>query len=290
MSGPPPALGAHEGEAFYDGTVALNSGTMAVKNDHWQTEPLTNGLKFVVVEKGELICKLPNRPFDRITGPCICAIWNKGENEAIQSFRSGGLVPFTKVALSAPALEQRLSADFEQLRQVFGLDNTSTPHLSVAAITRPVRVLCAQIATCPLTGAARTLYLSGKALEIAAHVVTAFDDTPVVAEPRLSGSDMEKVHLAREMLTGRLQNPPSLAELGLCVGLNSRKLQAGFQRAFGESVYSHVQGLRLEEAYRLLLEGEMSVSSIAYHIGYSPAHLSVAFRKKYGFTPRSLRE
>lgn len=283
------ALDAREGEAFYDGTVALASGTVMARSDAWETEPLTNGLKFVIVGKGELTCKLPNRAFERITGPCICAIWSRGGHEAIQSFRPGERVPFTKVALSAPAVEQRLSADFEPLRSVFGLERTSSPHMSVAALTRPIRALCAQVATCSLGGAARTLFLSGKALEIAAHVVAAFDAAPAPAGPRLTSSDMEKVHLARQMLATRLQNPPGLTELGLAVGLNSRKLQAGFQRMYAESIYSHVQALRLEEAHRLLLEGELSVSSIAYRVGYSPAHLSVAFRKKYGFPPRTLR-
>ncbi|WP_274611825.1 AraC family transcriptional regulator [Rahnella inusitata] len=33
----------------------------------------------------------------------------------------------------------------------------------------------------------------------------------------------------------------------------------------------------------------MSVSTAAYHVGYTPAHFSVVFRKKFGFSPKSLR-
>jgi methylphosphotriester-DNA--protein-cysteine methyltransferase len=29
--------------------------------------------------------------------------------------------------------------------------------------------------------------------------------------------------------------------------------------------------------------------SVAYQVGYSPAHFSVAFRKKYGFAPKDMR-
>ncbi|MFS7221060.1 AraC family transcriptional regulator [Rahnella inusitata] len=33
----------------------------------------------------------------------------------------------------------------------------------------------------------------------------------------------------------------------------------------------------------------MSVSTAAYHVGYTPAHFSVVFRKKFGVSPKSLR-
>ncbi|MFS7195368.1 helix-turn-helix domain-containing protein [Rahnella inusitata] len=33
----------------------------------------------------------------------------------------------------------------------------------------------------------------------------------------------------------------------------------------------------------------VSVSTAAYHVGYTPAHFSVVFRKKFGVSPKSLR-
>jgi AraC family transcriptional activator of pyochelin receptor len=276
-------------ETFYDGMISLARGCVAVDSDQWETERLTNGLTLVVVESGELLCKLPNCPKANIAGPCICAVWNRGENEGMQSFLPGCRVPYTKIYLSASATEQRLTADFEHLRSIFGIDNISRPHLAVAAATKPVHALCAQVAACPLKGLSRTLYLSGKALEIAALALTAFD--PVVAphDPHLSTADIEKIYLARDILTQRLQVPPSLSELSLTVGLNVRKLKVGFQRVYGDSVYGYLQTLRLDTAYRLLTEGEMSVSSAAYYVGYSPAHFSVAFRKRFGALPSSIR-
>ncbi|STQ45969.1 Bacillibactin transport regulator [Ewingella americana] len=84
-------------------------------------------------------------------------------------------------------------------------------------------------------------------------------------------------------------NPPTLAELALSVGMNTRKLTVGFRRLFGESVFEYLQSLRLETAWQMLTAGDVSVSTAAYQVGYSPAHFSVAFRKKFGVSPKSLR-
>ncbi|MCT4494880.1 AraC family transcriptional regulator [Bosea minatitlanensis] len=129
---------------------------------------------------------------------------------------------------------------------------------------------------------------SGKALEIAAHAVAAFDASEPRDLPRLATSDIE-LHLARDIRAARLRNPPSLAEFSAATGLNARKLKAGFQRVFEDSVYGYLQSLRLEEASRLLSAGDMNVSSVAYRVGYSPAHLSVAFRKRFRLSPKQLK-
>ncbi|WP_413535129.1 helix-turn-helix domain-containing protein [Rahnella inusitata] len=47
--------------------------------------------------------------------------------------------------------------------------------------------------------------------------------------------------------------------------------------------------MRLDTAWHMLNSGEVSVSTAAYHVGYTPAHFSVAFRKKLGVSPKSLR-
>lgn len=276
-------------EIDFNGKISLANGYVKAKTDRWETESVAKGLKIVVIGDGELRCKLPNCPQTALRGPCICAIWNNGQSEGMQSFLPGCIVPYTIVTLSATIAEQQIAGNFDHLRSIFGMDDDSQPHLSVAPLTDPVRGLSAQITACPLKGFTRGLYLSGKALEIAALALTAFDPIVTPHKPRLSTADIEKLYFARDLLVQRLQSPPSLAELSLAVGINVRKLKSGFQQVFGASVYSYLQELRLETAYRLLVEGEMNVSSAAYHVGYAPAHFSVAFRKRFGVSPKHLR-
>jgi AraC family transcriptional activator of pyochelin receptor len=86
-----------------------------------------------------------------------------------------------------------------------------------------------------------------------------------------------------------MRDPPHLSALAQYVGLNSQKLNRGFRHIFGSTVYSFLQDYRLEEAYRLLSTSEMSVSEVAYHVGYGPAHFATAFRERFGVSPSQMR-
>lgn len=273
--------------SFYDGTVSLTCGSICAQSTAWETERLTKGLKLVVVNNSELLCKLPNCEKTRVVGPCICAVWNEGECEGMQSFPAGSRIQFTAISLSVSAVKDRLPTVFERLSDASkGASGTS---LAVTEASAAVRALCAQVAACPLRGLSRTLYLSGKALEIAAHALDNLQAAPSNADDlHLSTADIEKLRHARDILTARMRQPPSLAELGQSVGLNPRKLTVGFRRIFGDSVFGYLQSAKLDAAYRLLVEGEMSVSCAAYSVGYSPAHFSVVFRKKFGVSPKEV--
>ena len=46
---------------------------------------------------------------------------------------------------------------------------------------------------------------------------------------------------------------------------------------------------RLQEAQRMIYEGEKNISAIAYELGYAhPQHFHRAFKKQFGVTPGSL--
>lgn len=51
----------------------------------------------------------------------------------------------------------------------------------------------------------------------------------------------------------------------------------------------HLQETRLTRGRELILNGGLSVSEAAWHVGYAPAHFSVAFRRRFGAAPSSLR-
>lgn len=105
----------------------------------------------------------------------------------------------------------------------------------------------------------------------------------------LYAADKEKLNYAREILLYRCGNPPSLAELSKLCGLNEFKLKKGFRQLFQNSVLGFVNEHRLNEAQRLIYEGEKNISSIAYELGYAhPQHFQRAFKKRFGVTPGSL--
>src|SRR5690606_16075316 len=85
-------------------------------------------------------------------------------------------------------------------------------------------------------------------------------------------------------------NPPSLEALAREVGLSRSALCTGFRQILGQSVFDHIQELRMQQALALLNERGTSITQIAYAVGYkSAASFSVAVQRHFGATPTELR-
>lgn len=138
-----------------------------------------------------------------------------------------------------------------------------------------------------LQGAARSLFLTGKAMELAAHVL-GNQQSGESALSNLAAHDMEAVHEARAILMRELSDPPSVPELARRLGLNATKLTKSFRETFGVTPYAFSKAYRLEQAQYLFGAGETSVSRVAAKLGYQPQHLATEFRRKFGVAPSSL--
>lgn len=99
--------------------------------------------------------------------------------------------------------------------------------------------------------------------------------------PRLKKHLQQKIILARELINGQLNKPPSLAELARQVGLNVRSLTHYFRQAYGMSIGEYQHHQRMEKALQLL-EAGLSVSQTADQLGYSLPYFSQKFRQQYG--------
>lgn len=104
---------------------------------------------------------------------------------------------------------------------------------------------------------------------------------------RLSARDMNRIFEARDYLADHFVQPPRVGDLARVVGLNQTKLKSGFKELVGTTIYGFVLQKRMERAAELLLEGKISVSEIAYEVGYNyPANFSSAFKHYHGTLPR----
>lgn len=275
------------------GDITLSAGTVPQPSDHkapamWVKEPLWKGLKLTLVLSGRLDCRVDGYDPLAIEGPMLCAVANEGDHCGDHLFSHDQPVRYTSVQLDFAAIEQA-GLPPEQLLPY----HDQHPVMFCQRAPRALQALARQIMTCPLQGPTRSFYLSAKALELTAlgiegllHPSDAHETPP---QRGLSSSDLERIHAARDLMCGDLQEVHSLAALARQVGLNTRKLNEGFRQAFGTSVHAYRQEMRLQEAYRLLASGEINVSSAAYRVGYSPAHFSIAFRKRFGLSPSALR-
>lgn len=137
-------------------------------------------------------------------------------------------------------------------------------------------------------GAVRRLLLESMVLDLVARQLgECGSDGRRLPPLRITRGDVERLHEARRLLLQDLENPPTLAVLARSAGLSDKKLKYGFRQVFGVPVYEYFRSHRLELARELLEDGRLSVSEVAYRVGYlNLSHFSHAFRSRYGANPR----
>lgn len=73
-------------------------------------------------------------------------------------------------------------------------------------------------------------------------------------------------------------------------GITPRRLTAGFKSVYEMSVHEYIKSQRLQRGMSLLRNREASVSTVAYAVGYHPAHFSTEFRRTFGCSPSEVAQ
>ncbi|WP_157986749.1 helix-turn-helix transcriptional regulator [Chitinophaga alhagiae] len=151
-------------------------------------------------------------------------------------------------------------------------------------ITPQMQALVADKWQCSYQRGWQHLYLQARALELLAPPCK---QQETAARPlSLRPADVDKIYQAREALLRDIQHPPSLTALARLAGLNEYKLKTGFKEVFGNTVFGYLKDHRLTLARQLLLEGNNTVTGVAYETGYTTLqHFSNEFKKKFGINP-----
>lgn len=137
------------------------------------------------------------------------------------------------------------------------------------------------------TGALAALRLEAWSLDLLAELVSSFR-APQKQIP-LSSTDRERIHSVRQQLEAAPEASCSISELARQYGVSASKLKRDFFIAFETCVGSFANTQRLVLGKKLLEEG-ISVSQVAYRVGYShPANFSAAFKRHFGVSPRDIR-
>ncbi|MBX2924639.1 MAG: helix-turn-helix transcriptional regulator [Chitinophagaceae bacterium] len=101
---------------------------------------------------------------------------------------------------------------------------------------------------------------------------------------------VEKMYLARDIITSNLGKSCSILDLAQQIGTNDCYLKKHFKQVFGTTVYGYLQKERMERSRKLLLEGEKKISEIARLAGYKHAsHFTTAFKKHFGYLPNKIK-
>ncbi|MCF8478125.1 MAG: AraC family transcriptional regulator [Pseudolabrys sp.] len=99
-----------------------------------------------------------------------------------------------------------------------------------------------------------------------------------------------KVRKAAEILRQRVENPPTIAELSVSVGLNESDLKRCFKCLYGDGIASYSRQRRLDAARDLLRHSALGVAAIALEVGFTnPSQFASAFRRQFGVNPSEYR-
>jgi AraC-like DNA-binding protein len=157
------------------------------------------------------------------------------------------------------------------------------------------RTILSEILDPPVAEPVRELFIESKMLELMAVRLSRLYDktaTDLNAPPlRFRKDELERVRFAGEYVAKKMDDPPTIARLARISGINEFKLKAGFKAVFGTTIYDYLRSIRLERAYSLIRDGELSVSEVAYRVGYEkPSHFSKLFRDRYGVNPGQVKK
>lgn len=103
--------------------------------------------------------------------------------------------------------------------------------------------------------------------------------------------EKNKILRAKEIILERLDNPPTIHELSLEVGINQCYLKKGFKETFDTTIYEFVQQQRIILAKLLISTTDTTIAEIANQVGFSSTgNFSNSFKRHTGVFPSELRK
>ncbi|MFM7274988.1 MAG: helix-turn-helix transcriptional regulator [Gammaproteobacteria bacterium] len=146
----------------------------------------------------------------------------------------------------------------------------------------------------PAGSPTRRLMIEARALELLALSIESMDTGAHEGErPErgLASRDVQCLQQARRILERDFLAPPTIAGLARAVGINEAKLMHAFKQIFGLTVFDFTQALRMEKAKSLLETTDLSITEIAFEVGYEySSNFTTAFKRHFGITPSTARD
>lgn len=182
----------------------------------------------------------------------------------------------------------RLIGDAETTQLFAALQVVSLPSYVAWAVPAHIAGHLHKATLLPLKGAALRLAAQAKVLEYLSGLVTHFvqDEPP---EVRSLGS-AKRVKMVHEYLLSCEGKLPTLDDLSILFGRSAKLLNIEFAREFGSPIHTFMSDHRLEQAHAALLESPIPIKQLASALGYSHvSNFTIAFKRKFGYPPGSLR-
>lgn len=135
------------------------------------------------------------------------------------------------------------------------------------------------------------LYADSLANLLAVQLLREYSSNKMPPERRyLNGLTKKKLALVLDLIESDLSENLSLSVLSNATGLSEYHFLRMFKQSTGLTPHQYVINQRIERGKELLKKTDLSVTEIAYLLGFStPAHFTHYFHLKTGVTPSSVR-
>jgi AraC-like DNA-binding protein len=122
------------------------------------------------------------------------------------------------------------------------------------------------------------------------HQDAVSDTQPQLSDPSVATLNDAFVIKALAYIDTNLERPDfSQDELAEYMGVSKRQLYRKIVALTGQTVHGFITTIRMEKAKNLLVEGRLTVSEVAYKVGFSePSNFSRTFSKQYGKSPSAV--
>lgn len=208
-------------------------------------------------------------------------------HEIISSKKDPLGIYFWSYTLVSPAKRQMGPNDIDTLLRAF-LEASERLEHDMTRIERTLELLTEEVAK---REAGYPQVIQGLVTKLLLDTARAVTNVHVPSLQTLRSSSDAAVDLMARYLQDNYDRPLSIRDVVSQVRLSERHARRLFLEATGKSIKQYLTSLRLDVAKQRLLSEEVSVSEIAFAVGFSDVrHFSTTFRQSVGVTPSEFRE
>ncbi|MCB7480571.1 helix-turn-helix transcriptional regulator [Christiangramia sediminis] len=147
-----------------------------------------------------------------------------------------------------------------------------------------------EIRHCDATGFPRVNFIGAKALEVLSYMLARFKkESQRFENTEMREKDRKAIETAVNYIDSNISQTGTVNDLAQIAGVNTNKLQEGFQAIYGKTVNGYIRDVRLSKSLTMLSAGNKNVSEVVYELGLSSrSYFSKIFKAKYGVSPRKV--
>ncbi|WP_235297896.1 helix-turn-helix domain-containing protein [Portibacter marinus] len=176
----------------------------------------------------------------------------------------------------------------EPLQEMFK-DTTGAKTFIISTVSDPASVnAITNLFDNQQSGLERKLHLEAYATKLITSLIRTFrvENNPNQSGYFFTKENINLINQAKNYILENIEETPTVKELSLKLGINTNKLQKGFNLLFNKSVRQFIISAKLHKAQQLIEKSDHTISEIADQLGYTnKGHFSQLFKKEFGILP-----